>query len=113
MKPKAGEGIGIVEAPRGTLAHRYTLTRTGRLKEIKMIIPTQVNNAAINMSVKDAASKFIKNSVIKPRLLNSVEMMIRAYDPCIKCATRSITDRIIMEIIDQEGKIIRRIETET
>mgnify|MGYP000421499328 CR=1 FL=1 len=107
VKPKAGEGVGIVEAPRGTLAHRYVLTRTGKLRDIKMMIPTQVNNAAINMSVKAAASRFIRNGEIKPGLLNGVEMLIRAYDPCIKCATRSINDRITIEIKDEEGKTIK------
>ncbi|MCW4019751.1 MAG: Ni/Fe hydrogenase subunit alpha, partial [Candidatus Bathyarchaeota archaeon] len=73
VRPKAGEGVGIVEAPRGTLAHRYVLSRTGKLREIKLMIPTQVNNAAINISVKEAASRFIVNGEIKPGLLNGVE----------------------------------------
>jgi len=107
VKPKAGEGVGIVEAPRGTLAHRYTLTKTGKLKNIKLIIPTQINNAAINMSVKDAASRFIRKGEVKPGLLNGVEMLIRAYDPCIKCATRSVNDGLTIEIRDQKGKLLR------
>ena len=110
VKAKAGEGVGIVEAPRGTLAHRYGLTGTGRLREVKLIIPTQVNNSAINMSVKEAASRFIKEGEVKPGLLNGVEMLIRAYDPCIKCATRSTNDRLAIEIVDQKGKLIRRVD---
>ena len=109
VDPKAGEGVGIVEAPRGTLAHRYVLTRTGRLKEMKLMIPTQVNNAAINMSVKEAASRFIKEGQVGPGLLNGVEMLIRAYDPCIKCATRSANGRITVEIAGPNGELIRRI----
>jgi len=109
VKPKAGVGVGIVEAPRGTLAHRYVLTRTGKLKEIKLMIPTQVNNSAINMSVKEAASRFIKEGEVKPGLLNGVEMLIRAYDPCIKCATRSANDRATIEIVDRKGKLLRTI----
>jgi coenzyme F420-reducing hydrogenase alpha subunit len=108
-RTKAGVGVGIVEAPRGTLAHRYTISQTGRLKKIKMIIPTQVNNAAINMSVKAAASRFIRNGEVKPGLLNGVEMLIRAYDPCIKCATRSINERITIEIRNPQGKVIKRL----
>jgi F420-non-reducing hydrogenase large subunit len=57
---------------------------------MKLIIPTQVNNAAINLNVKDAAMEFIHQGEIKPGLLNRIEMVVRAYDPCIKCATRQV-----------------------
>jgi coenzyme F420-reducing hydrogenase alpha subunit len=109
VKSKAGEGVGIVEAPRGTLAHRYVLTAAGKLREIKMVIPTQINNAAINMSVKDAASKYISDGEVKPGLLNGVEMLVRAYDPCIKCAARSVNERIAVDIRDRKGKLIRAL----
>jgi coenzyme F420-reducing hydrogenase alpha subunit len=109
VKPKAGEGVGIVEAPRGTLAHRYVLTETGKLKEIKLIIPTQINNAAINMSVKDAASKYIRNGEIEKGLLNGVEMLIRAYDPCIKCAARSMNEHAVVEIRNQKGELLQTL----
>ena len=59
----------------------------GKLKDMKLIIPTQLNNAAMNIIVKDVASKYIKEGKIQSGLLNSVEMLIRAYDPCISCAT--------------------------
>jgi F420-non-reducing hydrogenase large subunit len=110
VSPRAGEGVGIVEAPRGTLVHRYVLAETGKLKEMKLIIPTQINNAAINLSVKQAASRFIINGEIKPGLLNGVEMLIRAYDPCIKCAARSANGGALIEVVDWEGRLIRRIE---
>jgi len=67
-----------------------------------------VNNAAINMSVKAAASRFFERDV-KRGLLNGVEMLIRAYDPCIKCATRSVDGRVAIEIRDHEGRVVRRI----
>jgi len=110
VSPRAGEGVGIVEAPRGTLVHRYVLTKAGKLKEMKLIIPTQINNAAINLSVKQAASRFITEGEIKPGLLNGVEMLIRAYDPCIKCATRSANGGPLIEVVDWKGRLIRRIE---
>lgn len=106
IKSKSGTGVGIVEAPRGTLAHRYFLSSTGKLKKIKLIIPTQANNAAINMIIKSGASKFIKNGKIESGLLNGVEMLIRAYDPCIKCAARSINMGITIEIKNQKGEIL-------
>jgi len=109
VKPKGGRGIGVVEAPRGTLAHEYVLTRNGRLKNMKLIIPTQVNNAAINLNVKDAAMEFIHHGEIKPGLLNKIEMVIRAYDPCIKCATRQADENLRVEIRNSKGELLRTL----
>jgi F420-non-reducing hydrogenase large subunit len=109
VKPKAGVGIGVVEAPRGTLAHEYALTRSGRLKNLKLIIPTQVNNAAINLNVKDAATEFIHHGEVKPGLLNRIEMVIRAYDPCIKCATRQANENLRVELRNSEGELLRAL----
>jgi len=109
VTPKAGKGIGIVEAPRGTLAHEYVLTRDGRLERLKLIIPTQVNNAAINLNVKDAAMEFIHQGEVKPGLLNRIEMVIRAYDPCIKCATRLTNDRVKVEIRNSKGELLKTL----
>lgn len=104
--PKSGRGIGVVEAPRGTLAHEYTINKRGRLRDMRLIIPTQVNNAAINLNVKDAASEFIQHGDVKPGLLNRIEMVIRAYDPCIKCATRKIGENLKMEIRNSKGELL-------
>lgn len=110
IEPRAGHGVGIVEAPRGTLAHEYSLDETGRLTRLRLIIPTQVNNAPINLNVKDAAQEFIKNGEVKPGLLNRIEMIIRAYDPCIKCATRLATQKSSVEIKRSNGTILRFLE---
>jgi F420-non-reducing hydrogenase large subunit len=106
VEPKGGRGIGVVEAPRGTLAHEYVLSNDGRLEQLKLIIPTQINNQAINLNVKDAATEFIHNGEVKPGLLNRIEMVIRAYDPCIKCATRTAGDRLRVEIKNHRGKVL-------
>jgi F420-non-reducing hydrogenase large subunit len=107
LKPKEASGIGVVEAPRGTLMHRYALDTHGKLKDMRLIIPTQINNAAINMSVKSAAEKFIERAEIKPGLLNKIEMVVRAYDPCIKCASRSTEQSgwLKVEIRDSNGRL--------
>lgn len=109
VKPKGGRGIGVVEAPRGTLAHEYILTRNGLLKSMKLMIPTQVNNAAINLNVKDAATEFIRHGEIKPGLLNRIEMVIRAYDPCIKCATRIANESLMVEIRNNKGALLKTL----
>lgn len=106
VKAKAGRGIGVVEAPRGTLAHEYVLNEEGRLEQLKLIIPTQINNQAINLNVKDAATEFIHNGEIKPGLLNRIEMVIRAYDPCIKCATRTSGEKLSVEIRNRRDELL-------
>jgi F420-non-reducing hydrogenase large subunit len=109
VKPRGGKGIGVVEAPRGTLAHEYTLNRNGQLEGMRLIIPTQVNNAAINLNVKDAAAEFIQHGDVKPGLLNRIEMVIRAYDPCIKCATRLVSENLRVEIRNCKGEVMKTL----
>ncbi|MGQ9566282.1 MAG: Ni/Fe hydrogenase subunit alpha [Candidatus Bathyarchaeales archaeon] len=109
VTPKPGKGVGVVEAPRGTLAHEYKLTKEGRLENMKLIIPTQINNAAINLNVKDAAAEFIQQGEVKPGLLNRIEMVIRAYDPCIKCATRLTGNWLTIEIRNNKGRLLKTL----
>jgi coenzyme F420-reducing hydrogenase alpha subunit len=106
VERRSGKGVGVVEAPRGTLAHEYVLDKDGRLEQLKLMIPTQINNLAINLNVKDAATEFIRNGEIKPGLLNRIEMITRAYDPCIKCATRQTGEKLRVEIRDPRGRLV-------
>jgi F420-non-reducing hydrogenase large subunit len=111
LTPREASGIGVVEAPRGTLMHRYSLDRHGKLKDIRLVIPTQVNNAAINMSVKSAAEQFIRKAEIRPGLLNKIEMVVRAYDPCIKCASRTVEKEgwLQVDVRDSEGELLKTL----
>ncbi len=81
VEPKAGRGVGIVEAPRGTLIHDYTTDDNGCITKANLIVGTTHNIAPMNMSVKQAATTLIKNGVYNEGLLNQVEMAVRAYDP--------------------------------
>jgi F420-non-reducing hydrogenase large subunit len=111
FSPRETSGIGVVEAPRGTLMHRYSLDTNGRLEDIRLIIPTQINNAAINMSVKSAAEKFVKGTEIKLGFLNKVEMVVRAYDPCIKCASRMVdgSSWLRVEVRDHRNRLLKTL----
>jgi F420-non-reducing hydrogenase large subunit len=109
VEPRGGRGVGVVEAPRGTLAHEYVLTEDGRLQQMKLIIPTQINNEAINLNLKGAAAEFIHKGEIKPGLLNRIETVIRAYDPCIKCATRQANGSLEVEIMDDRGALLKKM----
>ena len=93
------EGVGIVEAPRGTLTHHYTTDEHGVVKKVNLIVGTTNNNAAISMSIKKAAQGLIKGGKeISEGLLNKIEMAFRAYDPCLACATHSIPGQMPLEV---------------
>jgi F420-non-reducing hydrogenase large subunit len=110
------EGIGSVEAPRGTLTHHYKTDENGILTAVNLIVGTTNNYAPIAMSVKKAAQGLIKKgTVITEGLLNTVEMAFRNYDPCMSCATHSLPGQMPLEvtIIDSEGNIKERLSQYT
>jgi coenzyme F420-reducing hydrogenase alpha subunit len=81
-----GEGCGVVEAPRGPLIHHYTVER-GLIRRAKFVIPTQHNILAIERAVKAAARRYITQQGISLELERAVGRVVRAFDPCIACAT--------------------------
>ena len=81
VTPQAGRGVGVVEAPRGTLIHDYTTDDNGCVTSANLIVGTTHNIAPMNMSVRQAASSLIKDGKYDEGILNRVEMAVRAYDP--------------------------------
>ena len=108
VTPRAARGVGSVEAPRGTLIHDYETDADGMVADVNIIVGTTHNNAPINMSVKKSAQDLIKNGKYDEKLLNMVEMSIRAYDPCLSCATHHLDGRIAvkLDIVDASGQVI-------
>jgi F420-non-reducing hydrogenase large subunit len=111
VTPRAARGVGCVEAPRGTLIHDYETDENGLVTNVNLIVGTTHNNAPINMSVKQTAKVLIKNGKYDQGTLNKVEMAIRAYDPCLSCATHKLDGSIAvkLEIRDVNGKLIDTI----
>ncbi len=107
------QGIGVIEAPRGTLFHHYETDEKGRLTKANLIVATVNNSAAINMSVAKAAKGLIKGGKVDDGLLNMVEMAFRAYDPCLACATHTVNGRTPLEIsiYDNGQKLLRSVRT--
>lgn len=105
------EGIGVVEAPRGTLFHHYKTDERGVILKVNLIVATVNNSAAISMSVKKAAEGLIKNGKVSDGLLNMVEMAFRAYDPCLACATHFLPGQtpLKINIYDSDGVIVKTI----
>ncbi len=106
-----GEGIGVVEAPRGLLIHHYVTDARGVVRGANLIVATTHNMGAINLAVKKAARKFIRNGKVDDSIINRIEMAFRAFDPCIACATHSINARypLELEIYDSEANLVRKL----
>jgi F420-non-reducing hydrogenase large subunit len=99
------EGVGIVEAPRGTLTHHYTTDERGVLTKVNLIVGTTNNYAPISMSINKAASSLIKKgTVVTEGMLNMVEMAFRAYDPCFGCATHSLPGKMPLQVTIRDTK---------
>jgi F420-non-reducing hydrogenase large subunit len=107
---KPTEGVGIVEAPRGTLTHHYKTDERGIVTEANLIVGTTNNYAPMSMSISKAASSLIKKgTIVNEGLLNMVEMAFRAYDPCFGCATHSLPGQMPLEVTirDAQGNPLR------
>jgi F420-non-reducing hydrogenase large subunit len=106
------EGIGIVEAPRGTLIHHYKTDKNGIITEANLIVATVNNAAAICMSIEKAAKSLIKGGKVSDGLLNMVEMAFRAYDPCFACATHTLPGKmpLFIHIRDRHGEVVQTLQ---
>ena len=108
---RAGEGVGVLEAPRGTLFHHYWADDMGKVTRVNLIVATVQNNPAMNMAVKSAAKQFIKGDEVTEGLLNRVEMAIRCYDPCLSCATHAVGKMpLVVELYSPLGDMLDRVE---
>lgn len=113
------EGVGIVEAPRGTLIHHYKTDERGVISGCNLIVASLGNSAAMCMSIERAAKQLIKGGTVNDGLLNMVEMAFRAYDPCFGCATHSLPGKMPLRISmknlkgEEERVIIRDSDGKT
>jgi NAD-reducing hydrogenase large subunit len=107
---KRYEGIGVIEAPRGTLFHHYRANEDGLVTKVNLIVSTTSNNMAMNESVRQVAAEYLSGQELTEPLLNNLEVAVRAYDPCLSCATHAVGKMPLqLELIDAEGKLIDRL----
>lgn len=107
---KREEGIGVIEAPRGTLFHHYQVNDDGTVKKANLIVSTTSNNQAMNESVRSVANEYLDGNEITEGLLNHLEVAIRAYDPCLSCATHALGKMPLeIELFDTDNRLIDRI----
>jgi len=103
-------GIGVIEAPRGTLFHHYEIDENSLVSKCNLIVATTNNNAAMNNSVRKAASDIFDGRKLSEPMLNAIEVAIRAYDPCLSCATHALGKMPLeVKLVDNDGNLQDRL----
>ena len=103
-------GVGVSEAPRGTLFHDYTVDRDGLLRKVNLIVATGQNNLAMNQTVAQIARHYVRGNDIPEPMLNRVEHGIRCYDPCLSCSTHAIGQMPLhIQLIAPDGRVLNEI----
>jgi NAD-reducing hydrogenase large subunit len=110
-QPNSSEGEGVSEAPRGTLLHHYQIDQNGLITRANLIIATGHNNYAMDRSVLDVAKRFVKGTQMNEGMLNRVEAVIRAFDPCLSCSTHAIGQMPLqIQLLTPDGDIVQEIK---
>ncbi|HET7832414.1 MAG TPA: nickel-dependent hydrogenase large subunit, partial [Gallionella sp.] len=103
-------GIGVLEAPRGTLFHHYEINDEGLIEKANLIVSTTSNNQAMNESVRAVANQYLDGHEITEGLLNHLEVAVRAYDPCLSCATHALGKMPLqVELLAADGQLLGRM----
>ncbi len=102
---RALEGVGVIEAPRGTLIHHYRVDEDDLVTMCNLIVSTTHNNQAMNEAIRNVAQRYLRGREITEGLLNHIEVAIRAFDPCLSCATHALGKMpLAVELIDADGR---------
>lgn len=110
-KNYSGHGVGVIEAPRGTLIHDYTADENGKLLKVNLIVSTGHNNWAMTTAVDSVAKTYVKGPNVSEGMLNRVEAAIRAYDPCLSCSTHAVGQMPIqVDFIAPDGTMIKTLK---
>jgi NAD-reducing hydrogenase large subunit len=103
------QGVGVIEAPRGTLIHDYSVDANGLLTRANLIVATGHNNWAMNRAVESVAKAFVRGPTVPEGMLNRVEAAVRCYDPCFSCSTHAIGKMPLeMTLIGPDGRVLDR-----
>ena len=104
-------GIGVIEAPRGTLFHHYQINDDGIVEKANLIVSTTNNNQAMNESIRKVATQYLDGNKLTEPLLNQVEVAVRAYDPCLSCATHAMGKMPLqIDLVNENNELIDRLE---
>ena len=104
---RSGRGVGVIEAPRGTLIHHYRVDENDLVIRANLIVSTTHNNQAMNEAIRQVARQYLNGREVTEGLLNHIEVAIRAFDPCLSCATHALGKMPLeVELLDAEGNQI-------
>jgi len=107
---KGYEGVGVIEAPRGTLFHHYRIDDDDKIEMANLIVSTTNNNQAMNESIRQVASEYLDGNMLTEGLLNHLEVAVRAYDPCLSCATHALGKMPLhVELVNGQGEKVDTI----
>jgi NAD-reducing hydrogenase large subunit len=107
---RQGRGVGVLEAPRGTLIHHYRVDENDMVIRANLIVSTTHNNQAMNEAIRAVARQYLDGRTLTEGLLNHIEVVVRAFDPCLSCATHAIGKMPLqVELLDAEGTQVDRI----
>jgi NAD-reducing hydrogenase large subunit len=107
---RQGRGVGVIEAPRGTLIHHYRVDEDDQVVRANLIVSTTHNNQAMNFAIREVARKYLDGRELTEGLLNHIEVAVRAFDPCLSCATHAMGKMpLAVELIDAAGRQVGRL----
>jgi len=108
--PRGTNGVGVIEAPRGTLIHHYAVNEDDLVSWCNLIVSTTHNNQAMNTAVREVARHYLDGKTLTEGLLNHIEVAIRAFDPCLSCATHALGKMpLVLELCDARGELVDRV----
>jgi NAD-reducing hydrogenase large subunit len=103
-------GVGVSEAPRGTLFHDYEVDRHGLIQKVNLVVATGQNNLAMNRTVAQIAKHYVKGEKIEEPMLNRVEAGIRCYDPCLSCSTHAMGKMpMAVSLVAPDGRVVDEV----
>ncbi|MCU0256209.1 MAG: nickel-dependent hydrogenase large subunit [Vicinamibacterales bacterium] len=106
------EGVGIIEAPRGTLIHHYKVDELGAITYANLIVATGHNNLAIGKSVEQVSRRFVDGATLREGMLNRVQAVVRAYDPCLSCSTHaSGVPQVQVDLVASDGTVLDSVRS--
>lgn len=105
------EGVGIAEAPRGTLIHHYKVDENGAMRWANLIIATGHNNLAINRAILEVSRRYVDGNRVTDGMINRVQAIVRAFDPCLSCSTHALgVPALRIELLGADGKVLDTVE---
>jgi len=109
--PRLHSGVGVIEAPRGTLIHDYDVGDDDLVTRCNLIVSTTHNNQAMNEAVRSVAREYLDGQQLTEGLLNHIEVAIRAYDPCLSCATHALGQMPLdVQLLAADGSLLDRVQ---